>query len=257
MRKQACGVLLGAFALSGAACADDDTWASRALVGFSKTGGNTDTEAANALFHIAHVVEQWKFLFGVDGLYGATKGETTAQAWDAYFQANYNITDRLYWFGALNYTDSKFSGFAYQEQVSTGVGYQFIKTEDTKLTGQIGVGERRLRPELLTEDAVGAITSTVELSSETDTVLDASIKIDHSFNSYTKIIASYDVNTGKNNTMTTGSVALQVQMSDRLALAAGYNLVRNSKPPAGVGSSASLTTLSLVYELKNKDLAPE
>ena len=32
---------------------------------------------------------------------------------------------------------------------------QFIKTEDTKLAGQIGVGARRLDPVLLKEDAVG------------------------------------------------------------------------------------------------------
>jgi len=239
------------------AAGDDDQWASRAAVGYTKTGGNTDTSSGNALFHIAHLEGSWKFLFGAEGLYGSTKGETTAQAWDAHFQANYNITQRLYWYGGLRYDDNKFSGFVYQETISTGAGYQFIKTDDTKLAGQVGVGERRLRTELLTEDSVGAITSTMELPAESDTVLDAALNLDHSFNASTKVIAGVAVESGRLNTMTSASISLQVKMTSVLALSAGYGLIRNSKPPPGVGSSATLTTLNLVYELKNAKLAPE
>jgi putative salt-induced outer membrane protein YdiY len=56
--------------------------------------------------------------------------------------------------------------------------------------------------------------------------------------------------------LTTGNVALQVKVSDRLALGAGYQLVRNSKPPDRINGSSGLTTLNLV-ELKNKRLAPQ
>jgi putative salt-induced outer membrane protein len=264
MRKgMLCLVLYGA-ALGGVAYADDNpapagdgTWASRAQAGYAKTSGNTDTSTANALFHIAHVVSDWKFLFGFDGLYGSTKGETTAQSWDAHFQANYNISDRLYWYGGLLYTDNKFSGFVYQETVSTGAGYQFMKTDDTKLTGQLGVGERRLRPEVLTEDAVGAIVSAMELPAASDTVLDAAANLEHSFNAATKVIAGLALESGKNNTMTSANLALQVKMTNVLALSAGYQYVRNSKPPSGAGPTNSLVTLNLVYELKNPKLAPE
>jgi putative salt-induced outer membrane protein len=263
-RMSSAGVLVGALALCGAAHADDATdgngsWAARAQLGYSKTGGNTDTSSANALFHIAHTVDQWKFLFGADGFYGATQGTTTAQSWDAYLQANYNIGDQFYWFGKLSDLANKFSGFAYQEVVSTGVGYQFIKSDSTKLSGQVGIGERRLQTDSFTTDPVGGITpgTYVTFPTQTDTVLDAQVKFEHSFNAITKILAGYEINSGADNTMQTASVALQVKMSDRLALAAGYSLVTNSKPPSGIGKSASLETLSLVYALKNKDLAPE
>src|SRR5579863_9801850 len=55
----------------------DSTWSSRALAGYSKTGGTTDNSSANALLHIAHVMGPWKVLFGLEGLYGSTRGETT------------------------------------------------------------------------------------------------------------------------------------------------------------------------------------
>jgi putative salt-induced outer membrane protein len=252
-----CGAWCSAHADDTSSAAGDSTWASRAAAGYTKTGGNTDTSTGNALFHIAHTADDWKFLFGFEGLYGSTRGQTTAQAWDAHFQANYNINERLYWYGGLRYDDNKFSGFVYQETVSTGAGYQFIKTTDTKLTGQIGVGERRLRPELLTEDAVGAITATTELPAQSDTVLDAAVNLDHSFNASTKVIAAVAVESGHLNTQTTAGISLQVKMTNVLALSAGYQIIHNSKPPPGVGPSATLTTLNLVYELKNPKLAPE
>src|SRR5215469_12509093 len=119
MRARAARALLGlitASALSTAAEADtapigpgDPTWAIRSVLGYSKTGGNTDNSAGNVLFHAAHVMGDWKLLFGFDGLYGSTRGETTAQAWDGYLQGNYNITPRFYWYTGARYDDDRFS----------------------------------------------------------------------------------------------------------------------------------------------------
>lgn len=259
---------IAAMAAAGLAYADDsdnssndnnpgDPWAMRALAGYSRTGGTTDTSAANALFHVAHVMGDWKLMFGIDGLYGSTRGQTTAQAWDTYLQSNYNFTPRLFWYGALRYDDNRFSGFAYQATAATGMGYKFFNSDDTKLTGQLGVGARRLRPELLTLNEVGAIVSSTELPATTDAVLDAQVTFERDFNQYTKLLANAAVEYGKDNTMTSYGIALQVKMSDTLSLAAGYQLVHNSQPPAGVAQSSSLTTLNLVYEHKNKHLKPE
>src|SRR6478736_6544291 len=115
MRLPAALVLL-TVGFSGAGYADqtigpnDPTWAMRAQLGFSNTSGNTDNTAGNFLLHVAHVTGDWKVLFGAEGLYGSTQGETTAQAWDAHLQANYNITSHFYWYAGLRYDDDRFSG---------------------------------------------------------------------------------------------------------------------------------------------------
>ena len=62
---------------------------------------------------------------------------------------------------------------------------------------------------------------------------------------------------GKENTLTNANVALQVKMTDRFALTAAYRLIDNSSPPPGSGRRDTLTTLGLVYELKNEKLPPE
>jgi putative salt-induced outer membrane protein len=65
------------------------------------------------------------------------------------------------------------------------------------------------------------------------------------------------VQSGKENTLTHADFALQVKMTDRFALSAGYKLIDNSSPPPGSGRRDTLTTLGLVYELKNDKLPPE
>jgi putative salt-induced outer membrane protein YdiY len=257
----ACAALLS---VSAAAAADepppyegDPNWAMRALLGYTKTGGNTDNSAGNGLFHAAHLAGKWKLLFGAEGLYGSTQGETTAQAWLGYLQANYNITPRLYWYVGLRYDDDRFSGFAYQEALKTGAGYEFIQTDSTKLVAQAGAGYRRLRPEILVKDDIGGVVSRTELDPSSDAVFDGALTFEHSFNAVTKLLAAATVQSGQLNTLTTANVALQVKMSNRLALAVGYTLRDNSNPPPGSGHRDTLSTLSLVYETKNPKLAAE
>jgi Protein of unknown function, DUF481 len=114
MRKQALFLVLVAVAFSATAYADNaecncapavppadvPDWAMRGLLGFAKTSGTSDTTSANGSFHAAHAVNDWKFLFGAQFLYGSTQNITSAQDFGAEFQANYNISDRLYWFAA-------------------------------------------------------------------------------------------------------------------------------------------------------------
>jgi len=264
MRMQALLGIVAASAPCGVAAADtapigpgDPTWAIRSVLGYSKTGGNTDNSAGNFLFHMAHVMGDWKLLFGVDALYGSTRGETTAQAWDTYLQGNYNITRRFYWYVGGRYDDDRFSGFAYQAAVKTGPGYNFIDTDTTKLTAQVGVGYRWLRPEILLRDDIGGIVSRTEQPEESDAIVDAGVSFEHDFNQSTKIIAAATTQSGKDNTLTDARVALQVKMSERLALSAGYKVLDNSSPPPGSGHRDTLTTLGIVYELKNEKLQPE
>lgn len=271
IRLQLAG-LAALFTLSATALADDappydgdPNWSMRALLGYSKTGGNTDNTSANALFHVAHVIGDWKLLFGTEDLYGATKGETTAEAVAVHGQVNYNLNPNLYAYVGAGYTDDRFSGFAYQDALTSGLGYQVLKTDTTKLSVQAGVGYLWLRKEFLIKDAIGGVvqrldydpTTGVPYDQERSVAFNGAVTFERDFNPYTKLIAGVTVLSSSDNTLTTANIALQVKMSNHLALSAGYQLVDNSSPPAGSGRRDTLTTLSLVYDMKNPKLAPE
>ena len=272
MMRQAVLGLLAVMAFAGAARADDPppydgdpSWSMRALLGYSKTGGNTDNSAGNALFHVAHTAGDWKFLFGTEALYGSTKSETTAQAFTIHGQANYSFTPKFYGYVGAGYSDDRFSGFAYQDSVTSGVGYQIFNDDNTKFTVQGGVGYLWLRKEYLVKDAVGGVTARLDFDpntgipydSEHNVAFNGAVNFEHNFNASTKILAGVTVLSSSDNTLTTGNVSLQVKMSTHLALAAGYQLTDNSSPPANSGRRDSLLTLSLVYDMKNPKLAPE
>jgi putative salt-induced outer membrane protein YdiY len=272
MRKQALFLILSAVAFSGAAYADgapcDCTpatpaadvpdWAVRALAGYAKTSGTSDTTSANALFRAAHTWEDWKFLFGAQALYGSTQSVTSAQDIGAEFQANYNISPNLFWFGGVSYDDNKFSGFVYQEMIDTGVGYQIINDADTKLSAQVGIGEQRLQTEQLIADPnVAGHFFRIQGASTSNIAATGAINFTHAFNPATSVFANLGVVSSSADTVTTFGVGLQVKMNTRFSLAAAYQVVNNSKVPAGVSKSNGLTTLNLVYELKNPKLAPQ
>ena len=219
----------------------------KAQVGYVSSHGNTDAQTANAKLDAAYVVEAWKHELQLAGLYGKSNDIVSAENFDAQWQSNYNFTNRLFAFGALHYADDKFSGFQYQETVSTGAGYSFIKLADATLDAQVGVGYRRLRPELLDKDASGDVISRTPEDVETGVVATANIKGMYAFNAITKLTDVVAVESGSDNTLLQNDLGLQVNMSKTLAITVGYEIRHNSSPPAGLVKTDSQVTFNLAY----------
>lgn len=248
-------VLMGAGVLACGALsprvarADDPPpgWSGKGQLGYVMSRGNSDSDSANAKLDLFLVRDDWKHWLSLDGLYGRSAGITSAQRWDANLQSDYKVTERLYAFGALNYQDDRFSGFQYQATVSGGMGYKFIDSDTTRLAAQLGAGYRSLRPEQLIKDDSGAVTQRIPGETDTEAVGTAGVDFDHAFNSSTKILDKLRIESGSSNTSINNDLALQVQMSKKLSLAAGFGVRHNTKPPAGLKTTDTVTTLNLVY----------
>ena len=219
----------------------------KAQVGYVSSHGNTDAQTANAKIDAAYVVDAWKHELQLAGLYGKSNDIVSAENLDAQWQSNYNFTNRLFAFGALHYADDKFSGFQYQETVSAGAGYSFVKLADATLDAQVGVGYRRLRPELLDKDASGDVISRTPLDVETGVVATGSIKGMYAFNATTKVTDLVAVESGSDNTLLQNDLGLQVNMTKALAITVGYEVRHNSTPPAGLVKTDSQVTFNLAY----------
>jgi putative salt-induced outer membrane protein len=234
------------------ALADDlpQGWSGKGQAGYVMSRGNSDTDSANAKIDVFLLTPQWKHALTLEGLFGRSAEVTSAERWDVREQSDYTINTRVFAFGAFAYQDDRFSGFEYQTSASGGIGYKFFDSEATKLSAQLGVGYRLLRPETLLKDDPtnpGEITGRIPGDREHEVVATAGIDFMHQFNSSTKLTDKLISESGSSNTSIKNDLALEVKMSKQLALAAGYSVLHNTKPADGVKRTDTISTLNVVY----------
>lgn len=225
-------------------------WTGKAELGFLQSSGNTEAASANTKLDLTHEGAKWKHNVFVAALYSENAEFSTAERYEARYQADYKITDRLSWFGALRGEQDRFSGFAYQATASTGAGYKFIDSPSTKLDGSLGVGFKRSRAETLIKTDAGEVLDRIDGELEDEVVGTLGSNFEHAFNESTKITNKLLAEFGAENTAVANDIALQVSMTQSLALAVGIGVRYNSDPPPLSESTDTLTTVNLVYNIK-------
>jgi putative salt-induced outer membrane protein len=240
-------ILVPAAAMADDAPPPQDVWTGKGQAGFVSSQGNTQSQSANAAIDMALVDADWKHAFHLGGLYGENSGIVAAERWDTAWQSNYDFSKTLFAFGGLRYAHDMFSGFEYQASATTGIGYKIADTASTKLDVQAGLGYRELRPEELTKDSAGAVTSRTLEASNSSAIFTFGVNYSQALTSTTTLTDKLLVESGSSDTLLTNTLALAVKISGKLALSLGYNIQNNSNPPAGLKKLDSLETVNLVY----------
>ena len=237
-----------------AAYADDTPppkgWAGQGQAGVVLARGNADATTANAKLDATNTVGDWKHLLHLAYLYGESASISTAQRLEYGWQSNYNFGKRAFVFGSVNGEDDHFDGFVYQITFATGLGYKLIDSQSTRLTGTLGFGYRRLQSEQLLHDNPNnstEVTGRIKGESASDGVGSAGLDYQQQLTHTTKLVDKLLVQSGGQNTAVANDFAVQVSMTETLALSVGYGLRYNSNPPAGTKSTDQLTTINIVY----------
>jgi len=233
-----------------AASAAQAQWTGKAELGVMVSSGNSEATSANTKVDLAHESDKWKHTIYAGALYGANASFTTAERYEARYQADYKINDRLSWFGAIRGEEDRFSGFVYQATLSTGAAYKFIDTPTTKLSASLGAGYRTLKEEVLIKTDAGEVIDRIEGESQSDPVITLGSAYEHNFNESTKITNKLLAESGSDNTAVQDDISLQVSMTDTLALAVGFGVRYNTDPPPLSETTDFLTTINLVYNIK-------
>lgn len=249
-------------ATSGTEEADSDkdappsTWAAQGQLGLIVTSANTTTKSGNASFDAAHKMGLWTLGAGAAALYASTGHFSTQQDTTAHLQADLDLSPRTFWFSTARWDRNLFTGFSYQESVATGAGYKFVQSPATLLAGELGVGYRIERPEILTTGVLGNVITRTQQPVQRDAVLQSGLNYSHSISESTKLVNTLLVQYGASDTTTTDNLSLQVKVDASLALGVGVQLVNNSSPPAGSAKHTdTVVTVNLVYALKNPKLS--
>ncbi len=240
-------LLIAALLASPAAQAQ---WSGKAELGALLASGNTEAKSANAKLDVAHESDKLKNSIYLATLYGENAEFVTAERYEARYQLDFKITDRFSWFVGARGEEDKFSGFAYQATVSTGATYKFIDNPTTKLDGSLGAGYKRFQPEVLIKTPAGEVLQRIKGDTDSEPVATLSSNYEHSFTESTKITNKFLSEIGSDNTNLQDDIALQVNMSQTLALAVGYGVRYNSDPPPLSKTTDTQLTVNLVYNIK-------
>ena len=221
-------------------------WIGKGQFGFLDSRGNSDAQSINGNVDMHRFDGAWKNEVYVGGLYGKNSGIVSAERWETRLQSNYTISDDLFAFGGLRFEHDLFDGFQYQASATAGLGHKFIDTVDTKLTGQVGAGYRRLRPELIFKDPNGAVTSRELQDASGEAIATAGLDFSHAFTKTTVLTDKFLMEAGSDNTLLHDEIAVNVKMSNRLALSVGYAITDNTNPPPTIKKVDTVSTVNLV-----------
>lgn len=231
-------------------CAAHAQWTGKAELGVLLTDGNSESKSANAKLDMAHESDLWKHNIYAAALYGDTGDFTTAERYEARYQLDRKITERFSWFVGVRAEEDKFSGFAYQATLSTGATYKFIDNTATKFDGSLGIGYRRLEPQVLIKTPGGEVLERIKGEADSEPVVTLGSNFEHAFTESTKITNKFLAEAGSDNTAVQNDLSLQVSMSDKLALAVGLGVRYNSDPPPLSEDTDTQLTVNLVYNIK-------
>jgi len=222
-------------------------WMGKGQFGFLDSQGNSQAESINGNVDVLRNDGAWKNEIYLGGLYGKSSGVVSAERWEVRTQTDYAISGALFAFGGLRFEHDLFDGFQYQASATAGLGYKFIDTVDTKLTGQVGAGYRRLRPEDIFKADNGEVTARVVHDAEGEAIGTAGLDFSHTFTKSTVLTNKFLMEAGSDNTLLHDELALAVKMSDKLALSVGYAITDNTHPPGTLKKVDTVETINLLF----------
>ncbi len=269
----ACALAL-ALPLGAAQAADtnDGDWHGSGEAGLALASGNAKSQNLNAKLTLKKEDEQWKYDFFLEAqrnkanvttstighdasgnpvIQNTTKYDLTANRYNAGASAGYKLDERSYIVGALRYEHDAFSPYTYQYTASIGYGYQLLKNASDELSFEIGPGYKVIQPIAPTyvDNSVNPpmVTKGPKPDSESGVVARGLVNYKHNFNDSTSLVNTFLVEGNGDNTYLQNDLGLQVKMSDRLALKAGYQVRHNTDVAFGTKKTDQLLTTNLVY----------
>ena len=113
-------------------------WERSASVGLTLTEGNSDSVLVTAQ---ALGVRKWdnhEMQLGASAAYGEVEDAKNADSLSGFAQYNHLFSERFYGYARLDAVHDDIADVDYRFTVGPGVGYYFIKNENTALSGEIG-----------------------------------------------------------------------------------------------------------------------
>lgn len=217
-----------------AAFADDNGWSGQGEMGLAISKGNTDSQTLVGSLGLGKEDVRWTHSLGASFLYGKNDGVQNARRYEVFGTTGYRLNERSYMFGSLRNERDRFASNEYQWTVAAGYGHQLINDDTTQLKMEIGPGYR------------WAKLQGVRIHNN-EAILRGFMDFSRKLTPTTSLYDTLLVEAGSDNTFASNNLGLQVQMTDALALKAGFEVRHNTDVLPGTKRTDTLTTVNVVY----------
>jgi len=211
-------------------------WEKSAALGLTLTEGNSDTLLVTGNLLASRKGVRNEISFGVDGAYGENNDVKNNETLHGFGQYNRLFTERFYGYARLDGLHDAIADVEYRFTFSPGVGYYFIKNDQTRLSAEIGPGYIY---EKQGDDERGYFT------------LRLAEKFEHKFNDKTKIWQSLEVLPeieDFDNYLLNAELGVETQLVDKLALRSYVQDTYDHDPAPGRKKNDIKLVTALVYK---------
>ncbi len=208
-------------------------WSGIATLGYLATSGNTDNSNLNSGLEVNYVTDAWVHTFTGTAIYATESDTTTAEAYQAGWKSEWQMSDVDYLFGRLRWRKDRFSAYETQFSQTLGYGRRLIDLDRHKLNAEVGIGARQ--------------SELIDGTSENETILRAAADYTWVLSDTAEFTQDIAIEAGDANTYVESITALKAQLIGRLALVASYTIQHNTDVVPGTEETDTFSALSLEY----------
>lgn len=211
----------------------EDGWSGNATLGYLATSGNTENSNLNFGLEVNYVTDSWVHTFTGAAINATESGTTTAEAYQAGWKSEWQLSDLDYLFGRLSWREDRFSAYERQFSQTLGYGRRLVDLDRHKLNAEVGIGARQ--------------SDLIDGTSESETILRAAADYTWILSDTAEFTQDIAIEAGDTNTYVESITALKAQLIGRLALVASYTIRHNTEVVPGTEKTDTFSALSLEY----------
>jgi len=212
---------------------EEGPWSGKATLGYLATSGNTENSTLKSGFELGYATGKWTHLATAKAINSSENEVTTAEAYELGWKSEWDLSERDFLFGRLQWRKDRFAGFDTQFSQTVGYGRHLIDTEEHNLSAEVGAGARQ------SELADG--------TTDNETILRGGLNYAWQFSDTAKFTQDLTIEAGGNNTYAESISAISASLIGELALVASYTIKHNTDVLAPLEKTDTYTALSLEY----------
>ncbi|WP_251358626.1 YdiY family protein [Kangiella sp. TOML190] len=203
-------------------------------LGFVDTSGNTNTTTMNGAFdYLIRVSDPYSMGFSVTGLNNSDDDERSAEKYTFAWNNRYDLSEKDFLYGTLDYVNDYFGAYDYQSGVYFGYGRQIFKDDSGSLSLGVAAGYRINKVFVGDDEKEGVLRGDLDYA--------YNISESATFTQKLTAIIGEEVDTYDSET------ALTAKLSDSLALKVAYLVTHNSKVPADRDKTDKTASVGVSY----------